>query len=183
MKLAVNNTTINFPRQSIVMKKSSFLNWPLLAVDNFWFPDSASSAYITCPSVLHGRFDFNYTEADDTVHCTDPNVTRQMDVCSDTSSLAFPYPCAGKSIVYAGKIDQWFITKLTHTRLIYLLGCIGLKAVSTLFSHVTTVSSYVLLCLLTVTRLGLCQCLQLYVLRTTKHTLRWWWCRHLQSSS
>ncbi|XP_053400589.1 uncharacterized protein LOC128557331 [Mercenaria mercenaria] len=62
---------------------------------------SEASAYITCPSVILGRFDFDYTDSAGTESCNDASNTEHMNVCTDKTQLAFDDPCSGQSIVYA----------------------------------------------------------------------------------
>lgn len=62
---------------------------------------SEASSYMTCPSVLQGRFEFNYTNSAGTELCNDPDDTEHMNVCTDKTQLAFDDPCTGQSIVYA----------------------------------------------------------------------------------
>ncbi|XP_060551995.1 uncharacterized protein LOC132713419 [Ruditapes philippinarum] len=62
---------------------------------------SETDAYITCPSVLLGRFEFNYTNSAGTESCNDPSNQEHMNVCTDKTKLTFDVPCTGQSIVYA----------------------------------------------------------------------------------
>lgn len=62
---------------------------------------SEATAFITCPSLLHGRFDFNYTNSVGTVSCNNASNPEHMNVCTDRTQLAFDVPCATRSIVYA----------------------------------------------------------------------------------